>query len=96
MRTWAPLHASAPIAAKVSGLDAVMIEEGFAGTTTCPNGNLWPTSGGYLDPQEHKRYYVVDVGGKRVVVTLVGRDDTWAATLKDGLAELDTLKFTTK
>ena len=93
MRTWAPLHATAPVAAKVGGLDALMVEEGFA--RTCANANLWPTSGGYLDPQEHKRYYILDVG-KRVVVTLVGRDDTWAATLKDGLAVLDTLKFTAK
>jgi hypothetical protein len=95
MRAWAPLHATAPIAAKVSGLDALVVEEAFAGKP-CANANLWPTSGGYLDPQEHKRYFILDVRGKRVVVTLVGRDDTWAATLASGLAVLDSLRFADK
>ena len=95
MGRWAPLHATAPTAAKVSGLDAIMVEEGFGGTP-CATANLWPTSGGYLDPQEHKRYFILEVGGKRVVVTLVAPDDTWATTLTDGLAVLDTLKFTTE
>ena len=36
---------------------------------------------------------ILEVGGKRVVVTLVGRDDTWAATLPDGEKVLDSLTF---
>ena len=92
MGTWAPLHASAPGAAKISGLDAITVEEAFDGTP-CANANLWPTSGGYLDPGEHKRYAILEVGGKRVVVTLVGRDDTWDSTLADGQKVLDSLTF---
>lgn len=93
MGTWTPLHASKPVPANVSGLTAIMVEESFDGTP-CATANLWPTSGGYLDPAEHKRYSILEVGGKRVVVTLVGRDDTWDTTLADGQKVLDSLTFT--
>jgi len=92
MSSWKPLHASKPVAAKVGAIDALAIDEGFDGSP-CANANLWPTSGGYLDPAEHKRYFILEVGGKRVVVTLVGRDDTWGATLPDGQSVLDSLTF---
>ena len=92
MEAWAPLHASKAVAGKVGGIDALVVEEGFDGAA-CADGNLWPTSGGYLDPAEHKRYAILEVGGKRVVVTLVGRDDTWDATLPDGDKVLESLTF---
>jgi len=94
MGTWEPLHASKPVAATVSGLQAISVDEAFSGTPACTDANLWPTSGGYLDPAEHKRYAILEVGGKRVVVTLVGRDDTWDATLADAQSVLDSLTFT--
>ena len=93
METWKPLHASKPVASKLSGLDALMVDEGFDGST-CKVANLWPTAGGYMDPAEHKRYQVLEVDGKRIVVTLVGRDDTWDGTLADGQKVLDSLTFT--
>jgi hypothetical protein len=77
---------------KVGGIDVLVVEEGFDGSA-CAEGNLWPTSRGYLDPAEHKRYAILEVGGKRVVVTLVGRDDTWDATLPDGDKVLESLTF---
>jgi hypothetical protein len=92
MAAWAPLHASKPVAGKLGGINALVVEEAFDGS--CDGPNLWPTPGGYLDPAEHKRYAILDVGGKRVVVTLVGRDDTWDATLADGEQVLDSLTFT--
>jgi len=92
MTAWAPLHASKPAAGKLSGIDALVVEEAFDGS--CDGPNLWPTPGGYLDPAEHKRYAILEVGGKRIVVTLVGRDDTWDATLADGEQVLDSLTFT--
>jgi len=92
MEAWAPLHASKAVAGKVGGIDALVVEEGFDGSA-CADGNLWPTSGGYLDPAEHKRYAILEVGGKRVVVTLVGRDETWDATLPDGDKVLESLTF---
>jgi hypothetical protein len=93
MGKWTPLHASKPVSGTISGHPAVIVDEDFDGTA-CANGNLWPTSGGYLDPQEHKRYAITEVGGKRVVVTLVGRDDTWESTLSDGQKVLESLTFT--
>lgn len=93
MGTWTPLHASKPVAATVSGRPAITVDEAFDGTP-CSNANLWPTSGGFLDSAEHKRYAILEVGGKRVVVTLVGRDDMWDSTLADGQKVLDSLAFT--
>ena len=95
MGSWVPLHSTGPVAATLSGFAALTVDEAFTGTP-CANANLWPTSGGYLDPPEHKRYFILEVRGTRVVVTLVGRDDTWDATLADGLAVLDGLQFATK
>jgi len=94
MDSWAPLNASKPVAGTVSGIPAVVVEEAFEGTAACPDANLWATPGSYLDPQEHKRYSIVTVGEKRLVVTLVGRDDTWDSTLADGQKVLDSLVFT--
>lgn len=92
MAGWAPLHAAKAVPGKVAGHDALIVEEAFDGS--CDGPNLWPNPGGYLDPAEHKRYAIFEVGGKRVIATIVGRDDTWEATLPDAEKVLDSLTFT--
>ena len=52
-----------------------------------------PCSAGYLDPAEHKRYAILAVGGKRVVVTLVSRDGSVHATQPDPYKVLESLTF---
>lgn len=92
MQAWAPLKATAGAPVTVAGRQALVVEEAFAGTP-CPTANLWRTDGGYLDPSEHKRYFIFETGGTRIVATIVSQDANFAAHVDEGLAALGSLTF---
>ncbi len=92
MLAWAPLHATAAASVTVGGQEALVVEEAFAGVP-CPTANMWRNDGGFLDPTEHKRYFIFEVGGKRFVATVVSTDANFAAHVDEGLRVLRTLVF---
>lgn len=95
--TWmlavAPLNGSAGTPVTLVGTKALVVNEAFAGTP-CVNAELWPTSGGWLDANERKRYFVLDVSGTRLVATIVSSDAKFDAQVAAGLAVLESLRFT--
>jgi len=93
MLALSPLKATAGAPATIDGSQAVVVDESFAGTP-CVNGELWPTSGGWLDASERKQYYLFEVGGKRFVATIVSSDAKFDAELSAGLQVLGSLHFT--
>lgn len=92
MLAWAPLKATAAAPVTIGGQQALVVEEAFAGAP-CPTANIWRTDGGYLDPTEHKRYFIFETGGKRFVATIVSQDANFAAHVDEGLAVLESLAF---
>ena len=94
MVAYAPLNGSAETATTIAGSEALVIDEAFAGTP-CENAELWPTDGGWLDASERKRYFVFEVGGKRLVATIISSDAKFDAHVDEGLAVLASLRFTT-
>lgn len=93
MLAFAPLAGTAGAPASIGGSNALVVNEAFAGTP-CVNAELWPTPGGWLDANEQKRYFVFDVGGKRLVATIVSSDEKFAAQERGSLAILESLRFT--
>lgn len=92
MIKYVPLAGTAGAPSTIGGSDALVVDEAFAGTP-CQNPELWPTSGGWLDATEHKRYFVFEVAGKRLVATIVSTDAGFAANVDVGLAVLGTVTF---
>ena len=94
MLAYAPLKGSAGTATTIDGSKALVVDEAFAGTP-CVNPVLWPTDGGWLDASEHKRYFVFEVGGKRLVATIISSDAKFDSHVDAALAVLASLRFTT-
>ena len=94
MLAFAPLKGTAGAQTTIAGSDALVVNEAFAGTP-CENPELWPTSGGWLDASEHKRYFVFEVAGKRFVATIVSSDAKFDSQVDATLAILQSLRFTT-
>ena len=92
MLAWAPLAAASSAPVTIAGQHALVVDEAFAGMP-CQNANLWPTSGGWLDAAEHKRYFIFEASGNRFVATIVSPDSTFASQVDTGLAVLGTLTF---
>jgi len=93
MVAYAPLNGSAGTATTIDGAKALVVDEAFAGTP-CENPELWPTDGGWLDASEHKRYFVFEVGGQRLVATIHSSDAEFDSHVEAALAVLATLRFT--
>lgn len=93
MLALAPLAATAGTATTIDGAPALVVDESFTGTP-CVNGELWPTAGGWLDASEQKRYFVFEVGGKRLVATIASSDAKFAAQSAAALAVLESVNFT--
>jgi hypothetical protein len=92
MLAFAPLHGTAAAPATIGGTRALVVDEAFAGTP-CVNAELWPTDGGWLDASERKRYFVFEVGGKRLVATIVSSDAKFDAQADAVLGILVSLRF---
>lgn len=94
MLAYAPLQGSAGPATTIAGSKALVVDEAFAGTP-CVNAELWPTSGGWLDASQHKRHFVFEVGGKRLVAAIASSDAKFDSQVDAALAVLASLRFTT-
>jgi hypothetical protein len=92
MVAFKPLAATAGAPTTIGGADALVIDEAFA-ATPCKNAELWPTPGGWLDASEQKRYFVFEVGGKRLVATIFSDDWNFAANVDAAAAVLATVTF---
>lgn len=92
MLAFKPLAATAGAPATIGAAESLVIDEAFAGTP-CENAELWPTDGGWLDASEQKRYFVLEVGGKRLVATIATADANFAANVDVAAAVLSTLAF---
>jgi hypothetical protein len=92
MLAFAPLHGTAGAPATIGGAKALVVDEAFAGTP-CVNAELWPTDGGWLDASERKRYFVFEVGGKRLVATIVSTDAKFDAQADAVVGILASLRF---
>lgn len=93
MLAFAPMHGSAGTATTIDGTKALVVDEAFAGTP-CVNAELWPTSGGWLAASEHKRHFVFEVGGKRLVAAIASSDARFDSQVDAALAVLASLHFT--
>ena len=78
----------------IAGRDAWVLDEGFVGSAGCPELYLWDNDGGFVAPQEHKRYYIFEAGGRRLVALVVAPDEDFDRRVDEALGVLDTLRFT--
>jgi len=92
MLAFKPLAGKAGAPATIDGSAALVVDEQFAGTP-CENAELWPTAGGWLDAGEQKRYFVFEMGGKRLVATIFSSDANFAANVDAARAVLGALDF---
>lgn len=93
MLAYAPMAGSAGAPTTIDGSTALVVNEEWAGTA-CENGELWPTPGGWLDAPEHKRFFIFEVGGKRLVASIASSNEKFDAQVGAGLAVLESVRFT--
>jgi TRAP-type C4-dicarboxylate transport system substrate-binding protein len=90
------LGATESTATQVAGHEALVIEDQFAGTGACPELQLWDNDGGFVESREHKRYYIFEVDGQRVVGVVMAPDADFERLVGEALAALDTVRFETE
>ena len=87
------LGATESPATQVAGHDALVTEEHFVGSASCPELALWDNDAGSIVPREHKRFHIFEVGDRRVVAVIMAPDADFDRLVGEAVQALATLRF---